>query len=473
VANKVEQLGTFDVVVIGGGPGGYVAAIKAGQLGMKAALIEKDSQPGGTCLHRGCIPTKALLQTAHVLDLAADGKKFGVKIERATLDLPGAMKYKNRVVKKNAGGVEYLLKKNKVSVINGFASLENANTIGVDLGDGQSGKVTAKNIVLATGSVAARPAFLDFSHDRILTSDEALQISEVPQHITVLGAGAVGTEFASIFKSFGADVVLVEMLPRLLPLEDHDCSAELLKAFKKRKIECRVSTKLEKAVPTDTQVEIVLGTEDGKSEKFSTDLLLCAIGRWPFTDGLGLDKVGVEVDKGFVVTDRDQRTTVPNIYAIGDIVGSTPLLAHAASAEALVAIELIAGKNPPRIDPNRIPSATYCHPEVASVGLSEQKAKESGYEVKAFKFPFSALGKGGIVGASFGFFKLVADAKYGEILGVHIIGDHATDLIAEGCAVLGLESTASDLAHIVHPHPTLSEGLLEAAHGLTGGAIHI
>ncbi len=473
MAGKTEQLGQFDVAVIGGGPGGYVAAIKAGQLGLKAVVIEKDPQPGGTCLHRGCIPTKALLQSAHVLDLAADSKKFGVNIENAKLDLAGVMKYKGRVVKKNAGGVEYLLKKNKVTLVNGFATLESATSVVVDLGEKKTGKLTAKNIILATGSVAARPGFLDFSHDRVMTSDEALQISEVPKHITVLGAGAVGTEFASIFKSFGSEVVLVEMLPRLLPLEDHDCSDELLKAFKKRKIECRVGTKLEKATPGAKHVAVELSTEDGKTEKFNTDILLCAIGRWPFTDGLGLDKVGVKVENGFVVTDRDQRTSVPNIYAIGDIVGTTPLLAHSASAEGLVAVEIIAGKNPPRIDPSRIPSATYCHPEVASVGMTEQKAKESGYDVKSFKFPFSALGKGGIIGASHGFFKLVSDAKYGEILGVHIIGDHATDLISEGCAILGLESTAADLAHIIHPHPTLSEGMLEAAHGLTGGAIHI
>ncbi|MCA8960008.1 MAG: dihydrolipoyl dehydrogenase [Planctomycetes bacterium] len=468
-----QQLGEFDVVVIGGGPGGYVAAIKAGQLGMRTALVEKDPQPGGTCLHRGCIPTKALLQTAHVLDLANEGSKYGVEIGEARLDLAAAMKFKGRVVKKNAGGVEYLLKKNKVTTIHGKGSLSSSTRVAIELSDGGRGELSGKNIVLATGSVAARPGFLDFGSDRIITSDEALQLESLPKHITVLGAGAVGTEFASIFRSFGVEVVLVEMLPRLLPLEDHDCSDELLKALKKRKIDCRVSTKLEKATPSAKHVTIELSSADGKKETFDTDILLCAIGRWPFTDGLGLEKVGVEVEKGFVVTDADQRTSVPNIYAIGDIVGNTPLLAHAASAEALVAVEIIAGKNPPRIDPLRIPSATYCHPEVASVGLSEQKAKELGHKVKAFKFPITALGKAGIVGATHGFFKLVADDQFGEILGVHIIGEHATDLIAEGCALLGLESTASDLAHIVHPHPTLSEGLLEAAHGLTGGAIHI
>lgn len=461
----------FDVVVIGGGPGGYVAAIKAGQLGLKAAVIEKDPKPGGTCLHRGCIPTKAMLQTAHVLDLAHESSSYGVKIAEASLDLPGLHKYKDKVVKKNAAGVEYLLKKNKVTSIRGHGTLTDKNTIKVE-GDGESQTIKAKNIILATGSVAARPGFLDFSKPRIITSDEALRIEEMPKHITVLGAGAVGCEFASIFRSYGAEVVLIEMMDRLLPVEDHECSAELAKAFKKRKIDCKVSTKLEKATAGEKSVEVEID-EDGKKSKFKTDYLLCAVGRWPYTEKLGLDKVGVKVEKGFVVADEERRTSVPNIFAIGDIVTNTPQLAHAASAEGILAVEVIAGKKPPRIEALRIPNATYCHPEVASIGLTENKAKELGHEVKVGKFPITALGKAGIVGATHGFFKIVADAKYGEILGVHIIGDHATDLIAEGCAVIGLESTAADLAHIVHPHPTLSEGIMEAAHALTGGAIHI
>lgn len=467
----MAQQEQFDVVVIGGGPGGYVAAIKAGQLGLKAAVIEKDPKPGGTCLHRGCIPTKAMLQTAHVLDLAHDSSHYGVKVSEVSLDLPGLHKYKDKVVKKNAAGVEYLLKKNKVTSIRGHGTLTDPNTIQVE-GESDSQTVKAKNIILATGSVAARPGFLDFSNPRIITSDEALRIEEMPKHITVLGAGAVGCEFASVFRSYGAEVVLIEMMDRLLPVEDHECSAELAKAFKKRKIDCKVSTKLEKATPGEKSVEVEID-EGGKKSKFTTDYLLCAVGRWPYTENLGLDKVGVKVEKGFVVADEERRTNVPNIFAIGDIVTNTPQLAHAASAEGILAVEVIAGKKPPRLEALRIPNATYCHPEVASIGLTENKAKELGHEVKVGKFPITALGKAGIVGATHGFFKIVADAKYGEILGVHIIGDHATDLIAEGCAVIGLESTAADLAHIVHPHPTLSEGIMEAAHALTGGAIHI
>ncbi len=468
-----ENLGKFDLVVIGSGPGGYVAAIRAGQLGLKTAIIEKDPKPGGTCLHRGCIPTKAMLQTAAIMDTTRESASYGVKVSGSELDLPAMMKYKSKVVKKNAGGVEYLLKKNKVSHFHGFGQLESPKQVHVSLADGREGVIDTENVILATGSVAARPGFLDFDNPRIITSDEALEIEEVPRHITILGAGAVGCEFASIFKSFGSEeVILIEMLDRLLPIEDEDCSAELLKAYRKRKIDCRVSSKLEKATAGKDGVTITL-SQDGKNEEFKTDYLLCAVGRWPYTEGLGLEKVGVEVEKGFVKIDRDQRTNVSNIYAIGDIVSDTPQLAHAASAEGITAVEIIAGMDPPRIDPVKVPSATYCHPEVASVGLTEAKAKDAGYDVKTSKFPFSALGKGGIVGASSGFFKIVAESKYGEILGVHIVGDHATDLISEGCAALGLESTAADLAHVIHPHPTLSEGMLEAAHGLTGGAIHI
>jgi dihydrolipoamide dehydrogenase len=471
----VEKIGKFDVVVIGAGPGGYVAAIRAGQLGLKTAIVEKDPKPGGTCLHRGCIPTKALLETAHLIDFANEGAYFGVKIPSAELDLPGAMKFKQGVIDKNTKGVEFLLKKNKVERVHGTGRLDGPNQVRVVTPDGAEKVIDAANIVLATGSVPAKPGFLDFGDPRIITSDEVLSIEKLPKHITILGAGAVGTEFASIFRSFGCEVMLVEMMDRLLPVEDHECSAELLRAYKKRKIECRVATKLEKADTGGSRLKLTLGSESGGSEKVETDILLCAVGRRPVTSGLGLEKVGIQPDKaGFVAVNSDQSTSRSNIYAIGDIVGATPLLAHVASAEGIVAIERIAGMSPPPIRADRIPGATYCHPEVASVGLTENAAREAGHAVKVSKFPLSALGKSGILGKTVsGFFKIVADEKYGEILGIHIVGPHATDLICEGCAVLGLEGTAEDLAHIVHPHPTLGEGMLEAAHGLLGGAIHM
>lgn len=473
VAAVVEKIGQFDVAIIGSGPGGYVAAIRAGQLGLKTLLVEKDPQPGGTCLHRGCIPTKALLQTAHVLELARESQNYGVKVGDVDFDLAEVMKYKSGVVSKNASGVEYLLKKNKVTTVNGFGRLEGATQVHIDLGEGKAQVADCKHIILATGSVPTRPGFLDFKNPRIITSDEALKMTEVPKHITILGAGAVGVEFATIFKAMGADVLIVELLDRLLPVEDEDCSKELQRAFKKRKIGFKTSHKLEKAVADDKGVELTLTSAKGKTVEVSTSYLLCAVGRSPVTEGLNLDKVGVATERGFVTITRDQRTTVNNIFAIGDIVSDTPLLAHVASAEGIVAVEEIAGMKPVPIDPQKVPGATYCHPEVASVGLTEAAAREAGHDVKTSKFPFSALGKAGIVGAKEGFFKLVADAKYGEILGVHIVGDHATDLIGEGCALLGLECTAGDLAHIIHPHPTISEGMLEAAHGLVGGAIHM
>jgi len=470
----VEKIGTYDVAIIGGGPGGYVAAIRAGQLGLKTVLVEKDPLPGGTCLHRGCIPTKALLQSAHVLDTARESSYFGINIPQAEVDVPAVLSFQKRVVTKNAKGVQYLLKKNGITTVHGVGRLDGTESIRVITDESTEKLIEAKHIILATGSVPAKPGFLDFTSPYIITSDEALQLDHVPDKVVVLGAGAVGSEFASILRSFGSEVILVEMMDRLLPVEDHDCSAELMRAFKKRGIESRVSTKLESATPTDSGVQIVLKSEDGQEEQIDASLLLCAVGRKPVTDTLKLEQVGIQSDRGFIPVQPDQRTTRPNIFAIGDIVLGTPQLAHVASAEGIIAVESIHGMTTHPIRNDRVPNATYCHPEVASVGLTEAAAKEAGHDIKVSKFPLSALGKASIVGkAPPGFFKIVADARYGEILGVHIIGSHATDLISEGCAILGLEGTAEDLAHVIHPHPTLGEGMMEAAHGLVGGAIHM
>ncbi|HIA28368.1 MAG TPA: dihydrolipoyl dehydrogenase [Planctomycetes bacterium] len=470
----VEKIGKFDVAIIGGGPGGYVAAIRASQLGLKTVLIEKDPAPGGTCLHRGCIPTKALLQSAHVIDLARESSYFGIQIENPQVDLDGVLSFQKKVVDRNAKGVQLLLKKNKVEMVEGTGRLDGPTQVRVITPEETEVVVDADNIVLATGSVPARPGFLDFKDSRIITSDEALRLDEIPRHVTILGAGAVGCEFASIFRSFGSEVLLVELLDRLLPVEDGDCSAELFRSFKKRGIESRISTKLEKAEPGKDGIEVLLATEKGAAEKVQTDILLCAVGRKPVTDGLGLEKVGIHTENGFVAVNPDQSTVRPNVFAIGDIVASSPQLAHVASAEGIIAVEAVAGMTPQPIRNDRVPNATYCHPEVASVGLTEEAAKEEGLDVKVSKFPLSALGKSGIIGKAVpGFFKIIADEKYGEILGVHIIGPHATDLISEGCAILGLEGTAADLAHIIHPHPSLGEGMMEAAHGLVGSPIHM
>jgi len=470
----VEKIGNFDVAIIGGGPGGYVAAIRAGQLGLNTVLVEKDPMPGGTCLHRGCIPTKALLQSAHVLDTARESSYFGIHIPEAEVDVSAVLSFQKRVVTKNAKGVQYLLKKNGITTVQGTGRLDGLNTVRVVIDESTEKVIEASHIILATGSVPARPGFLDFSSPFIITSDEALRLDHVPSKVVVLGAGAVGAEFASILCSFGSEVILVEMLDRLLPVEDHDCSAELLKAFKKRGIESRLSTSLEKATATDSGVQIVLKPESAEEETIEADLLLCAVGRKPVTDSLKLDQVGIKVDRGYIPVQPDQSTSRANIFAIGDIVLGTPQLAHVASAEGIIAVESIHGLTPQPIRNDRVPNATYCHPEVASVGLTESAAREAGMEIKVSSFPLSALGKAGIVAkAAPGFFKIIADARYGEILGVHIVGPHATDLISEGCAILGLEGTAEDLSHVIHPHPTLGEGMMEAAHGLVGGAIHM
>ena len=470
----VEKIGNFDVAIIGGGPGGYVAAIRAGQLGLSTVLIEKDPQPGGTCLHRGCIPTKALLQSAHVIDLARESSYFGITIPHADVDVPAVLSFQKKVVQKNAKGVEFLLKKNGITTIQGVGRLDGLNTIRVVSEDSTEQLIEAKNIILATGSVPARPGFLDFSNPAIITSDEALNLESIPDKSIVLGAGAVGCEFASILRSFGSEVTVVELLDRLLPVEDHECSAELMRSFKKRGIQSRVSTRLEEASSSDSGLEVVLTADDGETVTIEADMLLCAVGRKPVTDSLKLDQVGIKTEQGFIPVQPDQSTTRSHIYAIGDIVADSAQLAHVASAEGIIAVESIAGLNTHPIRNDRVPNATYCHPEVASVGLTENAAREAGHELKVSKFPLSALGKAGIVGKAIpGFFKIIADAQYGEILGVHIIGSHATDLISEGCAILGLEGTAEDLARIIHPHPTLGEGMMEAAHGLVGGAIHI
>ena len=370
--------------------------------------------------------------------------------------------------------MEYLLKKNGITTVHGTGRLDGLNSIRVVIDDNTEKTVEAKNIILATGSVAARPGFLDWSTDKIITSDEALRLSKVPGKTVVLGAGAVGCEFASILNSFGSDVTLVEMMDRLLPIEDHESSSELQRSFKKHGIRSMVSTKLEKATPTSNGVDLVLTDGNGKTEEIQADILLCAIGRKPVTEGLKLDQVGIKTERGFIPVNPDQSTSRPNIFAIGDIVHGTPQLAHVASAEGIIAVESIAGMHTHPIVNERVPNATYCHPEVASIGLTENAAKEAGHYIKVSKFPLSALGKAGIVGKAIpGFFKIIADEKYGEILGIHIVGPHATDLISEGCAILGLEGTAEDLAHIIHPHPTLGEGMMEAAHGLVGGAIHM
>ena len=462
--------GAFDVVVIGAGPGGYVAAIRAGQLGLKTAIIEKDKNLGGTCLLRGCIPTKALLHTADVFEEFKHARDIGVVAEGVSLDFPQAQKRKNKVVLKLAKGVEFLMKKNKVQVFKGTAHIERPGQITVTKDDGSTESVQTKNIIIATGSVPRSLPTLPIDGQQIITSDEILELSEIPKSLIVLGAGAVGVEFASMYARFGADVIILELLPRLLPIEDEEISAELLKSFKKQGIKSFTGANFQSAVVEDGQVRATARVGD-QDREFTAEKLLVAVGRRAFTDGLGLENTKVELERGYIKIDEFMRTAEPGIYAIGDVV-PTPWLAHVASAEGILAVEHIAGKDARPINYDRVPNCTYCQPEVASVGLTEAKAKERGYDVKVGHFPVPVIAKAQILGAAEGMVKVVSDKKYDELLGIHIIGPHATELIVEGCVALQMESTVEELIHTMHAHPTVSETIHEAVEDVHNLMIH-
>lgn len=464
----------FDVVIIGSGPGGYVAAIRAGQLGLKTALIEKDKKLGGTCLHRGCIPTKALLWTAELYSHVTHAATFGVNLENPSLDWAQAQKHKQKVVDKGAAGIDFLMKKNKVTVFKGYGRVAGKGKVEVTLTEGNTKQtLDTKNIILATGSVTTTLPSITVDHKRILNSDSILELPVVPKSLVVLGAGAVGTEFASIFNHAGSEVTLIEYMPNILPFEDVDISKELEKQLKRRKIEVLAGTKFEKVENTANGVKVTATTSDGQQRVIEAEYFLSAVGRGPVTKDIGLEKTNIQLTaKGQIQIDTMMRTSEPNVYAIGDIT-PYPMLAHCASAQGIVAVEHIAGKNPRPLNYDRIPSATYCYPEVASVGLSEKKAKERGFDVKVGTFPFSAITKASISNEGIGLVKIVSDKKYDEVLGVHLIGPHATELLAEACVALQLEATTEEIAKTVHAHPTLSEILHETAEATLGHPIHI
>lgn len=458
----------FDLIILGSGPGGYVAGIRAGQLGLKTAVVEKDPKFGGTCLLRGCIPTKALLHTASVLDHIREAGELGIRVADPALDLAQAQRRKQKVVDSNAGGVAYLFKKNKVEGLHGRGRLVGEHEVEVE-GDDGTKTYRAEHILIATGSVPREIPPAPTDGERILNSDHLLELERVPPRMAILGAGAVGTEFASMFRSFGSEVTLIEMLPRVLPMEDEEASEELEKAFKKRGITVWTDTELASAETTDGGVRMSF---EGRDETLEADVLLVAVGRAPVTEGIGLDAVGLETDKGYLETNEVMQTKVAHIYAIGDVVTRTPWLAHKASAEGILAVEHMAGETVRPLDYSKVPSVVYTTPEVASVGLTEAAAKEQGYDVAVGRFPFSASGKAKIEGQTAGFVKVVRETKYDEVLGVHIVGPHATDLIAEACVALQIEATAEELFRTVHAHPTLAESVMEAAHASHGSAIH-
>jgi dihydrolipoamide dehydrogenase len=460
----------FDVTIIGSGPGGYVAAVRAGQLGLRTAIVEKDKNLGGTCLLRGCIPTKALLHTADLLEEFKHAKSMGVVASNVALDFDQAQKFKGKIVLKGAKGVEFLMRKNKVEVFKGAARIDGAGRISVTSPDGAAQQIQTKNIIIATGSVPRSLPNLPIDGERIITSDEILELKEVPKSLIVLGAGAVGVEFASMFARFGSDVTIIEVLPRLLPIEDEEISAELAKAFKKQGIKSFTGTFFESAAIEGGLVKVTAKVGEEKRE-FSAEKFLVAVGRRAYTDGLGLENTRVEVERGYIKVDDHMRTAEPNVYAIGDVI-PTPWLAHVASAEGILAVETIAGKNPHPINYDRVPNCTYCSPEVASIGLTEAKARERGYDVKIGKFSIPVLAKAQIVGATEGIVKVVSDSRYDEVLGLHIIGPHATELIVEGGAALQMEATVEEMINMMHAHPTVSESMHEAFEDAHGYAIH-
>jgi dihydrolipoamide dehydrogenase len=458
---------SYDVVVIGGGPGGYVAAIRARQLGLKTALVEKEAL-GGVCLNWGCIPTKALLRNAEVIRTLGEGKAFGFSFDTSTLkvDYAVAQQRSRQVSGRLVKGVTFLMKKNEVDVVEGTAVIKSPTQVVV--GDQE---LTTKNIIVATGARPRSVPGVTIDGQLVISSREALELTQLPASVVVIGAGAIGVEFASVWNSYGVSVTVVEMLPAVLPLEDADISTELEKLLKKQKINVRTGTRVEKVDTAGGKVTLTV-SKDGATETLTADKVLMAIGVTPNSERIGLEAAGVQTERGFIKIDDHMRTNVTGIYAIGDVTGKLAL-AHVASAQGIVAAETIAGHQTEPLSYTKMPRCVYCHPEVASVGLSEAQAREQGHTVKIGQFPFRANGKALGLDDYEGFVKVVADEEYNELLGVHIIGPHVTELIAGPTGMLRLEATLEELARTVHPHPTLSEAIMEAAHAALGEAIHI
>ncbi len=469
----------FDVVVIGAGTGGYVAAIRAAQLGLKVAVVERQKALGGTCLIWGCIPTKALLEHAHALKVVQQAKEWGVTGAQGPIGIDMAQVHarKDRIVGGLTKGVEFLFKKNKIDWIKGTARLSGNGGVEVFEGDKQTLRAR-KEIIVATGSAPRSVPGVTIDRKRIITSDEAIHLPEVPKAIAILGSGAVGVEFASIFRRFGSDVTIFELLPRLVPVEDEAVSAELEKSFRKNGIISHTGAKVTKAVATGDAVDIEAQLADGTTKNLRADYLLVATGRGPVTAGLEVERLGLQMESGYIAVDAMYRTNVPGISAIGDVitvrgVQAHPQLAHVSSAEGIVAAERIAGHETRAINYDHAPGCTYCEPEIGSVGLTEREARERGYDVRIGTFPFGVLARAKMAGEIEGFVKIVADKKYDEILGVHMIGLRSTELVAEATLALGLESTVEELIRTIHAHPTMAEAVGEAAHAAHGAAIHL
>jgi dihydrolipoamide dehydrogenase len=466
----------YDVAILGGGPAGYTAAIRAGQYGLKVALVEKAEKLGGTCLHVGCIPTKSLLFNAEIYDYLKHAKEYGIEgLGEGQLNWQAVLDRKNQIVTKHVKGLDFLMRKNKVTVVSGYGKLtgpakNGVLTIAVE-GKGPT-SVQAKNVILATGSDAKMLPGMK-ADDSVLTNIEILSLKQIPKSLAIIGAGAVGVEFGSIFRSFGSEISIIEFLPRVVPNEDEEVSKELARTFKKRGIDINVGAKVEKIEKTKTGVSVTFTASDGKQVVKEAEKVLVAVGRAPRTENIGLETTKIKPERGFIKVNEWMLTEEPGIYAIGDIVAGLPQLAHTGAMAGMVVAAKIAGKYARPIRRDRVPACTYTEPQIGSVGLTETQAKEKGYTVKVGKFPFSANSKASIVNAHEGFVKVVADAKYGEILGVHIIGPQATELVAEAVTALELEATVDEMMFTIHAHPTLSEAMLDGFGSVEGMAINV
>lgn len=460
----------YDLIVIGSGPGGYVAAIRASQLGMKVAVVEK-AEIGGICLNWGCIPTKALLKSANVFEYITHAKDYGIEVKDFKADLPGMVKRSREVAASNSKGVQFLFKKNKIELIEGTGKLKKGGKVEVTDASGKKTEYEGKNTIVATGGRSRELASMKIDGKKIIGYREAMILNTIPKKLLVVGSGAIGVEFAYFYRAVGTEVTIVEFLPRIVPVEDEEVSKALDKSFKKMGMTIHTNSEVTKVDTSGKGCVATVKTPTGEI-KIEADIVLSAVGVATNLEGIGLEEVGVKTEKGKVVVDDFYKTNVPGVFAIGDIVKG-PALAHVASAEGIICVENIAGKNPKPLNYNNLPGCTYCAPEIASVGYTEEAAKKAGYEIKVGRFPFSASGKAKAAGATDGFVKVIFDAKYGEWLGAHFIGANVTEMIAEVVVARNLETTGHEIIKSVHPHPTMSEAIMEAAAAAYGEVIHL
>lgn len=460
----------YDLIVLGSGPGGYVAAIRASQLGLKTAIVEKESL-GGICLNWGCVPTKALLKSASVFSYLTHAQDYGITVSEPNFDFGAVIKRSRDVADGMSKGVQFLMKKNKIDVIYGYGKLKNANTIVVTDNDKKTSEISAKNIIVATGGRANQLPTLPIDGEKVIEYRKAMSLSKLPKKMVVIGSGAIGSEFAYFYQTMGTEVTLIEYFPNIVPMEDEEVSKQLERSFKKMGMNVLTGAEFQKVDTSGKQVTVEVKTKKGV-ETFECDVVLSAVGVKANIENIGLEEVGVATDKGKILVNANYQTNIPGVYAIGDVVPG-PALAHVASAEGIIAVEHIAGHNPEPLDYKNIPGCTYCMPEVASVGMTEKQAREAGIEIKVGKFPFSASGKASAAGHKEGFVKLIFDAKYGELLGGHMIGYNVTEMVAELVSIRKLETTGHEIIKTVHPHPTMSEAIMEAAAAAYGEVIHI